>query len=180
MPDARQSLVDHGRRLVAGGYVVGADGNLSIREGDRILITPSRVGYDQLTVNEIAAIDLDGAGSNSRSSEWGVHCAIYRARPEVMAIIHAHPVFACVLAVRGERLEELLDEVGPILGGPVEVADYALSGTAPLGEHAAAGLGERYGVILARHGTVTVGRDLEEAFYRLEVLERAAQVQVLR
>ena len=90
------------------------------------------------------------------------------------------PIFACVLAVRGDRLEELLDEVGPVLGGSVEVAEYALSGTAALGEHAVAGLGERYGVILARHGTVTVGRDLEEAFYRLEVLERAAHVQVLR
>ena len=97
-----------------------------------------------------------------------------------MAIVHAHPVFACVLAVRGERLEELLDEVGPVLGGPVEVAEYARSGTAQLGDHAVAGLGTRLAVILANHGTVTVGKDLEEAFYRLEVLERAAHVQVLR
>jgi L-fuculose-phosphate aldolase len=180
MPDGRQSLVDHGRRLLAGGYVVGADGNLSVREGDRVLITPSRVPYDRLTVNEVAAIDLDGAGSPLRSSEWAVHCAVYRARPEVMAVVHAHPVFACVLAVRGERLEELLDEVGPVLGGPVVVAEYAPSGTTLLGEHAVAGLGNRHGVILANHGTVTVGSDLEEAFYRLEVLERAAHVQVLR
>ena len=180
MLDARQSLVDHGRRLVAGGYVVGADGNLSVREGGRVLITPSHVAYDRLTPSEIASIDLDGGGSASRSSEWAVHCAVYRARPEVVAIIHAHPVFACVLAVRGERLEQLLDEVGPVLGGPVEVAEYALSGTTRLGEHAVKGLGERHAVILANHGTITVGQDLEEAFYRLEVLERAAHVQVLR
>jgi L-fuculose-phosphate aldolase len=180
MQAARQSLVDHGRRLVAGGYVVGADGNLSVRSGDGVLITPSRVPYERLTSEQVASIDLFGLGDESRSSEWAVHCLIYRARPDVMAVIHAHPVYACVLAVRRERLEALLDEVGPVLGGAVEVAEYALSGTRELGSRAVAGLGTRHAVILANHGTVTVGGDLEEAFYRLEVLERAAHVQVLR
>jgi ribulose-5-phosphate 4-epimerase/fuculose-1-phosphate aldolase len=180
MQAARQNLVDHGRRLVAGGYVVGADGNLSVRDGDRVLITPSRVPYDRLAPEGIASIDLSGAGDESRSSEWAVHCAIYRARPDVMAIIHAHPVYGCVLAVRRERLEALLDEVEPVLGGAVEVAEHAPSGSILLGAEAVAALGRRQAVILANHGTVTVGADLEEAFYRLEVLERAAQVQVLR
>ena len=159
---------------------MGADGNLSVRSGDGVLITPSRVPYDRLSAEQIASIDLDGLGDATRSSEWAVHCAIYRARPEVSAIVHAHPIYACVLAVRRERLEALLDEVEPVLGGPVSVAEYALSGTAELGALAIAGLGLRHAVILANHGTVTVGSDLEEAFYRLEVLERAAHVQVLR
>lgn len=180
MQAARQSLVDYGRRLVAGGYVVGADGNLSARDGERVLITPSSVPYDRLTIDGVASIDLDGEGDAFRSSEWAVHCAIYRARPDVMAIIHAHPVHACVLAVRRERLEALLDEVEPVLGGPVEIADYAPSGSTDLGVQAVAGLGTRNAVILANHGTVTVGAALEDAFYRLEVLERAAHVQVLR
>jgi len=175
MPSARQSLVDHARRLVAGGYVVGADGNLSLRDGDQVLITPTRVSYERLKPEDIVLLDSD-----SRSSEWAVHKAVYSARPDVAAVIHAHPVHACVLAVRGERLEELLDEVGPVLGGAVEVAEYAPSGSPQLGDNAVAALGGRYGVILANHGTVTIGADLEEAFYRLEVLERAAQVQVLR
>lgn len=175
MPSARQSLVDHARRLAAGGYVVGADGNLSVREGATILITPTRIAYEKLAPADIVSIDDD-----DRSSEWAVHAAVYVARPDVSAIIHAHPVYACVLAVRGERLEELLDEVGPVLGGAVEIAEYAPSGTPQLGDHAIAALGGRFAVILANHGTVTVGADLEEAFYRLEVLERAAQVQVLR
>jgi L-fuculose-phosphate aldolase len=180
MQAARQSLVDHGRRLVAGGYVVGADGNLSVREGERVLITPSRVPYDRLGPEGIASIHLSGSGDASRSSEWAVHCAIYMARPDVMAIVHAHPVYACVLAVRRESLEALLDEVEPVLGGPVEVAEHAPSGSLDLGSRAVTALGPRYAVILANHGTVTVGTDLEEAFYRLEVLERAAHVQVLR
>jgi L-fuculose-phosphate aldolase len=180
MQAARQSLVDYGRRLVAGGYVVGADGNLSVRDGERVLITPSSVPYDRLTVDGVASIDISGAGDASRSSEWAVHCAIYQARSDVMAIVHAHPIYACVLAVRREWLEALLDEVGPVLGGPVEVAEYAPSGSTDLGVRAVAGLGPRHAVILANHGTVTVGADLEEAFYRLEVMERAAHVQVLR
>ena len=175
MPSARQSLVDHARRLAAGGYVVGADGNLSVRDGPTILITPTRIAYDQLAPDDIVSIDDD-----DRSYEWAVHAAVYAARPDVQAVIHAHPVYACVLAVRGERLEELLDEVGPVLGGAVEVAEHAASGSAELGSNAVASLGGRQAVILANHGTVTVGADLEEAFYRLEVLERAAQIQVLR
>jgi len=146
----------------------------------RVLITPSRVPYDRLTPEQVASIDLSGSGDAPRSSEWAVHCAIYRARPDVMAIVHAHPVYACVLAVRREGLEDLLDEVAPVLGGPVPVAQYAPSGSAELGPLAVAALGPRHAVILANHGTVTVGADLEEAFYRLEVLERAAHVQVLR
>ena len=81
MPDARQSLVDHGRRLVAGGYVVGADGNLSVREGDRVLITPSRLAYDRVSVSDIASIDLEGGGSASRSSDWAVHGAVIARAP---------------------------------------------------------------------------------------------------
>ena len=177
---ARASLVDHGRRLVAGGYVVGADGNLSVRVGDRVLMTPTRIAYDRLTPDRIVELRLDGSGDPARSSEWAVHCAIYAARPDVRAIVHAHPIHACVLAVRGEALEEILDEVGPVLGGRVPVAAHAPSGSAELGARVVAALGARHAVILANHGTVTVGTDLQEAFYRLEVLERAAHVQVLR
>jgi L-fuculose-phosphate aldolase len=175
MLSARQNLVDHARRLVAGGYVVGADGNLSVRDGDSILITPTRIAYDRLSPEDIVTMDAD-----SRSSEWAVHSAVYAVRSDVNAVIHAHPVYACVLAVRDERLEELLDEVAAVLGGAVEVAEYASSGSAELGYNAVAALGGRHAVILANHGAVTVGADLEEAFYRLEVLERAAQIQVLR
>lgn len=175
MSSARQELVDFGRRLVAGGYTVGRDGNLSVREGAGILITASGVAKERLTED-----DLVGIESSRRSSEWAVHAAIYRARPDVAAVIHAHPIHACVLAVRGEPLEPLLDEVAPVLGGRIEVAEHAESGSERLGENAVAALADRHAVILANHGTVTVGATLEEAFYRLEVLERAAHVQVLR
>jgi len=178
---SRAELVAFGRRLWAGGYVVGADGNLSVRDGDGMLITPTRIPYDQTQPEQIVAGAGDGSWSGQvpPSSERAVHSAVYAARSDVGAIVHAHPVYACVLAVAGRPLPLVLDEVEPVLGGQVEVAEYVPSGDPALGAAAVRALGDRHGVLLARHGSVTVGRDLEEAFYRLEVLERAAQVYVL-
>jgi L-fuculose-phosphate aldolase len=161
--------------------VVGADGNLSVRDGAGMLISPTRLPYHQTGPEQIVAVAADGSWSGPLppSSERAVHTAVYAARPEVGAIVHAHPVYACVLAVAGEPLPVVLDEVLPVLGGPVAVAGYVPSGDPGLGEAAVRALGDRHAVLLARHGSVTVGGDLEEAFYRLEVLERAAQVYVL-
>ena len=154
--------------------MVGADGNLSVRSGSGILITPSGVRYDRLTEDGLTEI-----GSATASSERLLHMAVYSAFSEVGAVIHAHPVYGCVLAVLRRPLPALLDEVAPVLGGEVRVARYAPSGSAELGAAAVAALEGRHGAILANHGTVTVGATLEEAFYRLEVLERAATVYVL-
>ena len=176
MPDGPRELADYAHRLAGGGYTVGRDGNLSVRAGGRLLVTASGVPKEDLTESDVVSLDDIGR----RSSEWAVHAAIYGARRDVNAVIHAHPVYACVLAVRREALEPLLDEVTPVLGGRVEVAEHAPSGSLELGARAVAALGDRQAVILADHGTVTVGATLAEAFYRLQVLERSAQVQVLR
>lgn len=161
--------------------MVGADGNLSVRDGDGMLITPTRLPYDQTGPEHIVAVAADASWSGPLppSSERAVHAAIYAARPEVGAIVHAHPVYGCVLAVAGQPLPVVLDEVSAVLGGPVEVAEHVASGDPALGDSAVRALGDRQAVLLAQHGSVTVGRDLAEAFYRLEVLERAAQVYVL-
>lgn len=163
--------------------MVGADGNLSVRDGDGMLITPSRLAYEKTRPEDIVFVARDGEWDRAQawppSSERAVHSAVYAARPDVAAIVHAHPVHACALAVLREPLPALLDEVGPVLGGAVEVARYVVSGDPGLGAAAVDGLGDRQAVILANHGTVTVGRDLAEAFYRLEVLERAAHVYLL-
>lgn len=175
-------LVAHGRRLVERGYVVGSDGNLSARAGTGMLITPSALAYDRLRPEDIVRVEGDGSwdpAGRPPSSERAVHAAVYAARPDVQAVIHAHPVYACVLAVAGQALPALLDEAEPVLGGAVEVAQHVASGDPALGAAAVRALGSRHAVILANHGTVTVGLDLEQAFYRLEVLERAAQVYVL-
>jgi L-fuculose-phosphate aldolase len=175
---SRRAEVVHYARLLAGRrYVVGADGNVSVREaGGRFLITPTGVPYDRLSAAEVCRLGLDGSGGGRPSSEWRLHAAVYAARPDVKAIVHAHPVHACALAVNREPLPAILDEVGPVLGGQVAVAEYAPSGTADLGRAAVLALAGRQAVLLANHGSLTVGSDLAEAFYRLEVLERAAEV----
>jgi L-fuculose-phosphate aldolase len=175
----RLQIIRHAQLMTVKGYVVGADGNISARHGDCVLITPSRVDYYRLKPDRIVAVDLEGRGGENPSSELHVHLAIYRARPDVLAIVHAHPVHACVLAVRRELLPPVLEEAGSVLGGPVGVADPAPSGSAELGGAAALALGDRHAVLLAGHGSVTTGPNLEEAFYRLEVLERTAHVYVL-
>lgn len=177
----RDQLVEFARRLCRDGYVVALQGNLSVRHGETILITPSAVPYDQLTPDLIADLAPDGTHLSGPppSSERAVHLAIYRSRPEINAVVHAHPLQVCALAVDGRELPALLDEVGPVLGGSVRVADYAPSGSRELGENAVRGMEGRNAVILARHGSVTAGSDLLTAYQRLEVLERAAAVHIL-
>lgn len=178
--DGGAELVSFARLLKERGYVVAADGNLSIRVPEGFLVTPSQVAYETLGEDQLALLGAGGEVIRGRpSSERAVHLAVYAARPEVMAVVHAHPIHACALAVLGEPLPALLDEVGPVLGGEVRVAEHAPSGSAELGSSAVEGLRQRNAVILARHGTVTVGASLEEAFWRLEVLERAAHVHLL-
>lgn len=175
----RQEIVRYARLMAERAYVVGADGNVSARHRGTVLITPSRIAYERLRPEGVVAVDLEGRGGTNPSSEIKVHLAVYAARPDVRAVVHAHPVYACVLAARREPLPPVLEEAGLVLGGPVAVAGPAPSGSAALGKAAAAALGERHGVLLADHGSVTTGASLEEAFYRLEVLERTAQVYVL-
>lgn len=145
-----------------------------------MLITPTGLPYGRMRPEDIVEVALAGGWTpvpgRAPSSERAVHAALYRARPDVSAIVHAHPVHGCALAVLRRPLPALLDEVLPVLGGTIAVADYAPSGDPSLGDSAVRALGNRWAVILANHGTVTVGADLEQAFYRLEVLERASAV----
>jgi L-fuculose-phosphate aldolase len=191
--EARRALVRHGLLLVERGYVVGADGNLSVRLGEIVLCTPSRVPYRDLTPEAMVEVRMprspggeatveslsDRVPPGNATSELALHLAVYAARAELRALVHAHPVWACVLAVLGEPLPDLLDEVGPVLGGAVAVAPYAPSGSPMLGANASRAMQGRNAVILANHGTLSGGATLEEAFFRLEVLERAAQVYLL-
>ncbi len=146
-----------------------------------MLIKPGGIACDRISPGAVVLVREDGSweGAHPPSSERAVHAAIYAARPDVGAVVHAHPIHVGVLAVAREPLPPILDEVAAVLGGEVAVAPYRPSGKPALGAAAAAALGGRQAVILANHGAVTVGRDLEEAFRRLEVLERAAAVYVL-
>jgi L-fuculose-phosphate aldolase len=160
----RSEVVHTAREMVARGLVVDTQGNVSARAGDRILITPAAMPYDAMSADDV--VDLGRPGPHPPSSEWRVHTAIYRARPDVHAIVHTHSPHATAWAQR---------EID--LAPGVRTAPWAETGTPELGDHAVEALGAHDAVLLARHGVVGVGESLREALdvcERVEHLARAA------
>lgn len=178
--ELRKQLVEIGRRLYERQLIVAMDGNVSCRVGpNRFLTTPSGVCKGTLTPDQLVAVDQDGkklAGSLKPSSEFGMHAAIYALRPDVMAIVHAHPSTATAFSVAGKSLAEpILTEV-VLTVGSIPTASYATPGTPEVAD-SIRGLMATYDCcILDHHGVVTVGRDLLEAFYRMETVEQTAKV----
>jgi L-fuculose-phosphate aldolase len=169
-----------GSRLDRRGLIASNDGNLSVREADdTVLVTASgsRKGY--LREEEIIRVDLEGRlryGMLQPSSELALHLGIYRQRWDVCAIVHAHPPAATAFAVAHFPIDHLaLPELVRSLG-KIPLAPYAHPGTERLGEQVAALIGTHDAVLMANHGAVTVGPDLEEAYFRMERLEHAARI----
>ncbi|GAA4925024.1 class II aldolase/adducin family protein [Streptomyces coeruleoprunus] len=174
---AWDALVATARRTVTDGLVVGTSGNVSVRVGDLVLVTPSGVPYDRLTPADVIAVDLDGEqvrGSLAPTSELPMHLAIYRAT-DAGAVVHTHAVHATAVST-------LVDELPPIhymtgaLGGPVRVAPYALYGTHELAAYMMAALTDRTACLLRNHGTVAHGDTLDRAYDRTAQLEWMCRV----
>lgn len=195
---AAAGIVDAGRRLVAAGLVAGADGNLSVRlDADRVLVTPAGVGKGALDPRQLVVVDLEGVvvdgglkvyhgmkveggvvaeGAARPSTELAVHLAIYRARADVRAVVHAHPPTATGFALAGEDLmAPLLPEIILGLGG-VPLVPYATPGSPSLADAAGGMAGAHDALLLANHGAVTMGATLELALQRMETLEHAARI----
>ncbi len=182
----RQEVLDAVRRIVDAGLGAIASGNVSrrIRRGGGALfaVTASRVPYDRFTIDDVIVVDEDVEpvfGDGVPSSESLLHMAVYRARPDVGAVIHSHSVYASAYAVAGRAIPALLDEQVVALGGAVEVAEYGAAASDELAEHAVAALGDRAAVLLRNHGVAGVGSDLEEAVAVVELVERVAKIGVM-
>ncbi len=160
------------------GLITGSSGNVSLRVGDRILITPTGVPWELLRAGEIVALDLAGqvCGRGFPSSEWRLHVTIYRARSDVRAVVHTHSPYATAWASLGHPLPVLHDEGQLLFGSEIPVAEHAPPGTWELAHNAATALGKGRALLLARHGPVVVGQSLSEALQRAEKLEEAAQL----
>ncbi|MBI4614893.1 MAG: class II aldolase/adducin family protein [Planctomycetes bacterium] len=179
-PEIRAHLVEVSHRLHREGFVAATDGNLSVRlPGDLVLVTRSAVPKNEVTEEDIVKIDLTGrvlSGSGRPSSELAVHLAAYRVRPDVRAVIHAHPVTCVAFSLSGLSLAGcLLPEVVLDLG-TIPTAEYATPGTERAAEVVARELRTASAVVMDRHGSITVGRDLDEAYNRLERMEHAARI----
>jgi L-fuculose-phosphate aldolase len=177
LEQARAELVAYGRRLVEDGLALGSAGNLSVRVGGLLLVTPAGVGGDRLEPRELALVSLgDGSPLSGRvpSSELPLHLALYRAR-RVGAVVHTHSPEVVALSATRRELPAIHYSI-VALGGPVRVARYARFGSERLAGAALEALEDREAVILENHGAVTIGRTLEEAFERALLLEWLAGV----
>lgn len=176
---ARLLLCQAGQRLLREKYVSGTWGNISMRIGsDFMLITPSGLEYEKLVPEDMVLVrlsDLEFEGKFKPSSEKHLHSMIYQERKDVGAIIHTHSMNACTVAASRREVPPILDDMAQILGPSIKVAEYSLPGTRSLAKKAVKALRGRNAVLLANHGAICVGRDLDEAFVACQVLEKACK-----
>ncbi|MEU9387308.1 class II aldolase/adducin family protein [Streptomyces sp. NPDC048279] len=169
---AWRELVATARRTVADGLVVGTSGNVSVRVGDTVLVTPSGVPYDALTPDDVTGVDLAGRqvlGALVPTSELPMHLAIYGGT-DAGAVVHTHAVHATAVSTLVPELP-LIHYMSAALGGAVRVAPYATYGTDELAENMLLALAGRSGCLLQNHGTVTYGATLAQAYDRTAQLE---------
>lgn len=169
---AWHDLVATARRTAAEGLVVGTSGNVSVRVGDAVLVTPSGVPYDRLTPEDALGVDLDGNqlfGDLAPTSELPLHLEVYR-RTGAGAVVHTHAVHATAVSTLVPELPAI-HYMTAALGGPVRVARYALYGSEELARNMAEALRDRTACLLQNHGTVTYGASLDQAYDRTAQLE---------
>ena len=180
--DLKREIVEVLVYLESKGLNYGRSGNVSVRaNGEHIVITPGGLLKSRLKPEDLVVVDYSGEiveGFNKPSSELELHLAIYKAYEYFNAIIHAHSIYTGVLSVMREPLPPILEEVTIYVGGDVRVAEYAPFGTRELAKNAVEALRNRKAVILANHGVVSCGVDLEDALEILELVERAAEIYV--
>ena len=175
----RQQVIEGGLRLVKEGLVARTWGNISIRVDEtHMLITPSGRSYEDLTPEDIVLVNYHTSkheGTIKPSSEKELHCEIYRTRKKIHAVIHTHQMNASTVATAHREVPPILDDMAQIIGPTVRVAPYALPSTKKITKKTVKALKGRNAALMANHGAVCVGRDLEEAFVVCQVLEKACK-----
>jgi len=172
-----EAVVAAARRTAAEGLVVGTSGNVSLRVGDTVLVTPSGVPYDRLRPEDLTGVDPEGnqtLGKLTPTSELPLHLAVYR-NTEAKAVVHTHAVHATAVSTLVTEVPSV-HYAAAMLGGTVRVAPYARYGTPELAANMLTALRDRTGCLLANHGTVTYGATLDEAYDRTAQLEWLCRV----
>ena len=171
----RKKLIETALRMNALGINQGRSGNLSVRSGNGLLITPSGVAYDGMQAADIVAMRFDGTwgGALKPSSEWHFHLGILKARPDAGAVLHAHSSFATAIACLHRDIPAFHYMVAVAGGNSIRCAPYATFGTDALSNYAIAALDGRRACLLANHGMIVLGADLDAA------LDLAVEVETL-
>ncbi len=187
--ETKKNLVETCHRMYEKGFVAGYEGNLSARVGVRgVVVTPARMCKGDVTVDDLVMIDRrcpnvraqrrptkGNAATGRPTAELAMHLMVYDERPDVHAVVHAHPPLATGFAVARVSIpEKALPEVIVALGA-MPLVPYALPGTTALADAIRKHIHEANAFLLANHGVLTVGRTMEEAYYRLETVEQVAK-----
>jgi L-fuculose-phosphate aldolase len=179
----KEQICEIGRRVYAKGFAAANDGNISIRLNDReVLCTPTMVSKGYLKPEDLCKVDYEGkqlAGTRKRSSEILLHLAVYRHNPKVNAVVHCHPPHATAFAVAQEPIPKcVLPEVEVFLG-EVPIAIYETPGTQKFADTIIPFVKKCNTIILANHGTVTFGPDLEKAYWNSEIIDAYCRILIL-
>lgn len=173
----RRSIIDACLRMNALGINQGTSGNISVRYGDGLLITPTSLPYEDLDPEDIVRLSMSGEpdGRHLPSSEWRFHLDIMTARPEINAIVHAHPTYATTIAIMGKDIPPIHYMIA-LAGGPdIRCADYATFGSEELSRNAVRALEGRWACLLAHHGMIATGRTLAGAMHLAVEVETLAR-----
>ncbi len=180
--EIRKRICEIGQHLYDKGFVVANDGNISARLDDsRIIITPTGVSKGGMSPQSLIVIDYEGnalEGDCQPSSEAKMHLAIYRARPDVGAVVHAHPPVSTAFAVARKPMIKPIIAETIVTVGEVPVAPYALTGTNQVVAAIEPFLKDYNALLLANHGLVTWGKDLQQAFFRHESVEHYGKIML--
>ncbi|HEX5269265.1 MAG TPA: class II aldolase/adducin family protein [Gemmataceae bacterium] len=179
----KEQICEVGRRVYAKGFAAANDGNISYRVGaNEVLCSPTRVSKGFMKPEDVCKVDLEGkqlAGTRKRSSEILLHLAVYKNRPDVKAVVHCHPPHATAFAVAGVPIPQcVLPEVEVFLGD-VPTALYDTPGTQKFADTIVPHLKASNTIILASHGTVTFGPDLEKAYWNSEIIDAYCRILIL-
>jgi L-fuculose-phosphate aldolase len=180
--DAPQAVLATAKALLRKGLVEGTAGNISARQEDgSVVITPSSVDYEQMQLDDLVVIDLDGNAldckeGRSASSEKLLHLACYKAFDDVGSVIHSHPIWATMFAIAHQPIPACIDEFAIYVGGDVRCGVYGASGTPDVAANAVEALEGRGAALLANHGMVAVGPRPDKVLHITALVERSAQI----
>ncbi len=180
----RKEVLEYARTISSAHMVIGTWGNVSLRIGDQplMMITPSGMNYDTMTVEDIVLLDLELntiEGKWKPSVESPTHAEIYKHRPDVKAVVHVHSTYATAFAVAHAAIPVVMEETAQVIGHEVLTAPYAMCGTRELAVNTVNTLGDGKAVLLANHGLIGVGPNLQEALRICHIAEETAKIACL-
>jgi L-fuculose-phosphate aldolase len=180
LQDIKREVLETSKKMSKMGLAAGTWGNISARvDKHYMIITPSGMDYDILKPEDMVLAnihDLSYVGKLRPSIEFPLHAEIYKARPEINAVMHTHSINASSIAAARKDIPPLLDDMVQIVGGSIRITEYALPASEQMVKNALKKLENRNAIILASHGPVCLGRNLDEALITSQIVEKASKV----